>query len=219
LTLLGLRNAPANTSDVSSGATSITATAFALLAAAYGKDPLADSDFYYGHPNWRRVSFTAGRQPVREDGQGFNAEATIAGVKLLLLDLREVAKHENLTDVQNAVTAAALGYSNIKAAVQDTLRVAVEPTSDAEKFVTSLTNFRGVLTKAAAIPNLGRQIDEAISARIRAQADWRRQSPRSSRRSSGGRKSHRRGRRTCAARGHRTSIASQSSSITGWRRG
>ena len=77
LTLLGLRNAPANSSDVTSGATSITATAFALLAAAYGKDPLADSDFYYGHPNWRRVSFTAGRQPVREDGQGFNAEATI----------------------------------------------------------------------------------------------------------------------------------------------
>jgi hypothetical protein len=171
LTLLGLRNAPANSSDVSSGATSITATAFALLAAAYGKDPLADSDFYYGHPDWRRVSFTVGRQPAREDGQGFNGEATIAGVKLLLLDLREVAKHENLTDVQNAVTAAALGYGNIKAAVQDTLRVAAEPTSDAEKFVTSLTNFRGVLTKAAAIPNLGRQIDEVISARIRAQAD------------------------------------------------
>ena len=135
------------------------------------KDPLADSDFYYGHPNWRRVSFTVGRQPAREDGLGLNGEATIAGAKLLLLDLREVAKHENLTDVQNAVTAAALGYGNIKAAVQDTLRVAVEPASDAEKFVTSLTDFRGVLMKAAAIPNLGRQIDEVISARIRAQSD------------------------------------------------
>ncbi|HET9384504.1 MAG TPA: hypothetical protein VFO67_05105, partial [Gemmatimonadales bacterium] len=54
LTLLGLHDAPVGDSDATTGGTAITASAYSLLAAAYGKDPLSDRDFYYDNANWRR---------------------------------------------------------------------------------------------------------------------------------------------------------------------
>ena len=127
VTLLGLRNAPAGSDDTDPGGTSITATAYSLLAAAYGKDPLADPDFYANHHNWRRVSFTLGRQPPREDGAGLNSASTITGVKVVLLDLREITRTENLTDIHTAVAAANVAFANIQNAVVETLASALAP--------------------------------------------------------------------------------------------
>jgi hypothetical protein len=175
VTLLGLRNAPADNSDVTSGGTSITVSAYSLLAAAYGRDPLADRNFYYDHPNWRRVSFTLGRQPARDDGVGVNGEATIAGLKVLLLDLREIAREDNLTQVHEAVGAAAVGFANIRSAVLETLRAALgAPDSTAVTFaVDSLGSsaFKATLAKVDA--ELAKKIDAAILARITAEVAMR----------------------------------------------
>lgn len=175
VTLLGLRNAPDDDSDSIAGGTSITASAYSLLAAAYGRDPLADRDFYYNHRNWRRVSFTLGRQPARGDGLGLNGEATIAAAKVLLLDLREIARDDNLMQVQEAVGAAAMSFAGIRAAVNETLRAALgAPDSTAVSFAVDAlgtSTFRATLEKVDA--ELAKKIDAAILARIAAEVALR----------------------------------------------
>lgn len=167
VTLLGLRNAPTGSSDTNPGGTSITATAYSLLAAAYGRDPLADPDFYAGHKNWRRVSFTLGRQPARDDGDGLNSAATIAGAKVVLLDLREISRSENLMTVQAAVAAAAMGFANIQSAVVETLTAGLAPAGTASAgFASTSLGATFKTTLMGASPELLKKVDAAILARI-----------------------------------------------------
>ena len=162
-------------SDVSSGTTSVTATAYAFLAAAHGRDPLADRDFYYDHPNWRRVSFSLGRQPARDGGLGLNGEATLVAGKVLLLDLREIARAEPLADVQAAVTAAGLSYAGVRHAVTEALRAAsAAPGADVAAFAAAnlgTATFKTTLQGANA--EVRDQIDRAIETRIEAEAALR----------------------------------------------
>ena len=172
LTLLRLRNAPAGEADSTAGGTTITATAYSLLAAAYGRDPLGDRDFYFNHGNWRRVSFVLGRQPAREDGLLFNSESTIVGVKALLLDLREITRNDNMTEVQSAVNAAAVNFANLRSAVLEILRAGLA-VSSTEELTTALgtSTFKATLRKADA--ELLKQADAAILARLTAEVALR----------------------------------------------
>jgi len=174
VTLLGLRNAPEGSDDTNPGGTSITATAYSLLAAAYGKDPLADPDFYANHHNWRRVSFTVGREPAREGGVGLNSASTIAGVKVVLLDLREITRTENLTDIQSAVEKSNMEFANLLRAVTEILAAALAPGGSAVDFAKSslsVGTFKGTLMKMDG--ELLKRIDAAILARITAEVAMR----------------------------------------------
>jgi hypothetical protein len=175
VTLLRLRNAPAGSDDANPGGTSITATAYSLLAAAYGQDPLADPDFYAKHRTWRRVSFSLGREPAREDGAGLNGASTIAGVKVVLFDLREITRTENLTEIHSAVAAANVAFANVQNAVIEILASALAPGGGpAAGFAASslgVATFRATLMKADA--DLLKRIDAAILARITAEVAMR----------------------------------------------
>jgi hypothetical protein len=174
VTLLRLRNAPADEADSAAGGTTITATAYSLLAAAYGRDPLGDRDFYYEHANWRRVSFTLGRQPAREDGQGLNSDATITGAKVILLDLRELARDDNVAEIQEAVNAAAVNFANLRSSVLETLRAGLASDSTPEAFLTTsmgAANFKATLERVDA--ELLEQVDAVILTRIAAEAAMR----------------------------------------------
>ena len=174
MTLVGLHDPPDRGTDATTGGTSITTTAYSLLALAYGRDPLADRDFYYNHPNWRRVSFTVGRQPARDDGLGLNSEATNVGAKLLLLNQREIARDEVLDDVQQAVKQANLSYANISNVVQEILAGALAPGTAVGPFAAGalgLTTFKATLAKIDS--NVAKQIDAAILARIGAEVAMR----------------------------------------------
>jgi hypothetical protein len=174
MTLLGLHDPPDRGTTATTGGTSVTTTAYSLLALAYGRDPLADRDFYYAHPNWRRLSFTVGRQPPRDDGVGLNSQATNVGVKLLLWDQREVARDEVLTDVQDAVTKANVNYARIAAAVQEILAAALASGTEAGPFAAKLLglgSFKATLGKVDG--DLAKKIDAAILARIEAEVAMR----------------------------------------------
>jgi hypothetical protein len=173
MTLFGLRTPPTGGTEATSGATSVTVSGYSLVAAAYGRDPLADRDFYYDHRNWRRVSLTVGRQPAHDDETGLNSAATNAGMKILLLDLREIAKTEVLTDVEAAVMRANLNYANISAAVQEVLRSALAPDSSQQSFLTLLGAgaFKNTLRRVDG--NTAKAIDAAILARIEAEVALR----------------------------------------------
>jgi hypothetical protein len=174
ITLLGMRNPPDAGSDATTGGTSITVSAYSLLAAAYGRDPLADRDFYYDHADWRRVSFTIGRQPSHDDGIGLNSEATTLGAKVLLLNLREIARQEVLTDIEQAVTDATLSYANISNAVQELLMAAIAPGTGTGPFAAAslgLATYRATLARIDS--DLAKKIDSAILARIEAEVAMR----------------------------------------------
>jgi hypothetical protein len=173
LTLLGLRDGEAGDSDATTGGTAITATAYSLLAAAYGKDPLADRDFYYDNANWRRFSFTLGRMPARDDGLALNSEATIVGAKIVLLNLREIARDENFTLVQEALSQANVSFAGIASAVQGLLAAAFSSDSPVAFAASSLGSktFKATLEKVD--EDLSRKIDAAILARIGAELAMR----------------------------------------------
>jgi hypothetical protein len=164
LNLLGVRKGDQETS----GTTTVTVTGYALLAAAYGRDPLRDPNFYYAHPNWRRVSFTLGRQPAKDDEKGLNAEAILGGVKILLLNLRELGGKQDLASVAPTLAAAAVGYSNIAAGVQELLRTSSQSPADPKVFLTDLAkSFDPV--HATIDDALNQRIDALISSLIQTQ--------------------------------------------------
>jgi hypothetical protein len=173
LTLLGLRDAPVGDSDATTGGTAITATAYSLLAAAYGKDPLGDRDFYYDNANWRRFSFTVGRMPARDDGLALNSEATIVGAKLLLLNLREIARDENLTLVQEALKQANVSFAGITSAVQGLLAAAFSSDTPVAFAASSLGSKTFKATLGKVDEELSKRIDAAILARISAELAMR----------------------------------------------
>ncbi|HET9358251.1 MAG TPA: hypothetical protein VFO58_00785, partial [Vicinamibacterales bacterium] len=166
-------DAPVGDSDATTGGTAITASAYSLLAAAYGKDPLSDRDFYYDNANWRRFSFTLGRMPARDDGLALNSEATIVGAKLVLMNLREIARDENFTLVQDALNEANVKFAGIANAVQGLLAAAAgsnDPVGFAAKSLGSKT-FKETL--GTMDEELSKQIDAAILARIEAEVAMR----------------------------------------------
>jgi len=173
MTFLGLRQTSGETDSVSTP-TTITATAYALLAGAHGRDPLADADFYHQHGNWRRVSFTLGRQAAKDDAAGVNAAATVVGAKVVLLNLREITRQDNLTQLQGAIDTANVGFADLVDRVQRLMLTNLEPTLDHPTFVIkSLSDpeFQKVLERID--EPLGKQIDSTIAAHVQAQVQLR----------------------------------------------
>ncbi|HEY2912424.1 MAG TPA: hypothetical protein VGK21_03625 [Candidatus Angelobacter sp.] len=124
---LALHLAKLNTGDVNNDTNSVTVTtsAYALYAAANYHDPL-DPAFYATHRQWRRVYFTLGRdipdssatQPAQDPHK--TQTGTIAGIKLLLLDHRDITSPANKTafdNVKNAMTRAAADRAGIQTAI------------------------------------------------------------------------------------------------------
>jgi len=104
LNLAGLKE----NSDASGNGTSgtITTSAYALYAAAKNRDPL-DPDFYVKHPNLRRFSFTLGRDGGNATDPTGGGPATVVGFKVLVLNWRDVASHDNGTKLMTASAALA----------------------------------------------------------------------------------------------------------------
>jgi hypothetical protein len=167
MSLIGVRNESGT--QTTSGTTSATVTAYSLLSAAYGLDPLKDPNFYYSHANWRRVAVTIGRQPQRNTGKGLDAEAAIAGAKFVFLNLREISRTENLATIQRLMDDAAVSAANINSAVVALLASALAPGTEMSQFVTDdlkLASFKETLGNIT--PDVSQQVDRAISARIAA---------------------------------------------------
>jgi hypothetical protein len=167
MSLVGVRDR--DDGQTTSGTTSVTVTGYSLLAAAHGRDPLRNADFYYSHANWRRVALTLGRQPQREDGKGLNAEAAIAGLKVVFMNLREISRNENVADIEALVGGVAMSTAAINTAVAELLASELGAGVSLATFVTgqlSLTNYAPTLMKIT--PALSERIDAVIAARIAA---------------------------------------------------
>lgn len=94
-----------NTEDNGASGT-ITTSAYALYAGFTGNDPL-DPTFYNDHPDLRRFSFTVGRDAGEEDST-IRGPGTVLGVKVLLLNGREVSKNRRRLDaIETALKRAA----------------------------------------------------------------------------------------------------------------
>jgi hypothetical protein len=166
LTFLGIRRAGG---DDTASTTSLTATAYSLVAAAQGAD-IFNADFYERYANWRRVSFTVGQQASQNDGKGFDQKATIVAEKILLLNSRELSRSDNLGAVQGALDKAAVSTAQTMFAVttllwshSDQKRTLPEFTIDA----LDDTNFKATLTALPA--STWPDVDSLIDANLRAQ--------------------------------------------------
>src|SRR5258705_2841358 len=128
LNLAGLKQ----NSDESNNGTSgtITTSAYALYAAAKNRDPL-DPDFYMKHPNLRRYSFTFGRDGGKATDPNTNVPATVLGFKLLALNWRDIASHNNdtkLMSVSAALASSAVATLKMDKELQDFLFQELAPT-------------------------------------------------------------------------------------------
>ncbi|HKS42804.1 MAG TPA: hypothetical protein VJX74_19485 [Blastocatellia bacterium] len=117
LNLAGLRD----NSGAQQKSFSFTASGYSLYATAKSHDPL-DPAFYNAHAGWRRFWLTLGQEvPDQNEGDASqNERATIAGLKILLVDKRDLS-HRDLSRVSNAIRSAAPGFLQIVDLVQNYL--------------------------------------------------------------------------------------------------
>jgi hypothetical protein len=94
----------------SGSAPTVTASAYALVTAARGLNPL-DPAVYHAGKNWRRFSFTLGHEDASEK-EGLD-EARVFGAKILLLDRRDVSS-AHAQKLLNTVTATSLNNTNVR---------------------------------------------------------------------------------------------------------
>jgi hypothetical protein len=89
-----------------------TTSAYALIAAQNGR--ALDPSFYNGNHNWRRFSFTIGREDNDDTNDG---PANIFGGKLLLIDGKDPASKRNegfLDKVSQALGVASVNFAKIR---------------------------------------------------------------------------------------------------------
>jgi hypothetical protein len=120
LNLAGLKSESGASGSGTSGA--ITTSAYALYAAAKGRDPL-DPDFYKKHPDLRRFSFSVGRD-AGDEKDPTKTQATLVGFKVLLLNSRDVSVRRNselLREASDALAKSAPAELTIRSDIQDFL--------------------------------------------------------------------------------------------------
>jgi hypothetical protein len=103
----------------------VSTSAYALYAAANREDPLNPS-FYMKGRNWRRLSFTLGRE-IPEGSDAVHPEAaTVIGTKLLILAGRDLATLKNAEAIEKAIqpiTAAAIASLAIAESLEHLLGI------------------------------------------------------------------------------------------------
>ena len=166
LTLLGVRRSGG---DDTASTTSVTATAYSLVAAAQGAD-IFNAGFYERYANWRRVSFTVGQQAAQNEGKGLDQRATIVGGKVLLLNSRELSRSDNLGALQGALNKAAISTAQTMFAVTALLWSHSDQKRTLPQFTTEAladANFKAALT--ALPPSTWPDVDRLIEGNLRDQ--------------------------------------------------
>jgi hypothetical protein len=109
LNLTGINQNSGNNSTPQS--VSVTASVYSVYALVERQDPL-DNIFYNAHPGWRRVFVTLGQDNGSTTTTPPTPRATIAGIKLLLWDKRDLSK-QNFSQQFGALQAATLAFGEI----------------------------------------------------------------------------------------------------------
>jgi hypothetical protein len=115
LNLAGINQANGNGTTPQSF--SVTASAYSVYALIHKQDPL-DATFYNKNAGWRRVSFTLGQDNGSTTATSTTPRATIAGIKLLVVNRRDFDDN-SFKDVRGELLpAAAAAFGNITLEIQ-----------------------------------------------------------------------------------------------------
>jgi hypothetical protein len=117
------------TGTTSAGSGTATATLYAILAGLNKKSP-TDPMFYKAHVDARRVSFTLGTAVSKLETDNTTTPSTVAGVKALLINHRELYTKDNLKaigDVQVKLSAATAADAVLKDKIQRLMFAALHP--------------------------------------------------------------------------------------------
>lgn len=115
--------------DLKTASGTITTSLYALYAAVQKQNPL-DPAFYNSGINWRRISFTFGREYPDDNKASTSQRATIIATKILLLNYRDASAKGNQADilfVSNALRNSSSNYARITREVQEYLQVTLGP--------------------------------------------------------------------------------------------
>jgi hypothetical protein len=115
--------------DTKTASGTITTSLYALYAAVQKHNAL-DPAFYNSGTNWRRVSFTFGREYPDDDKASTSQRATLIGGKVLLLNYRDASAQGNQADIRSVSSTlkdTSPNYSKITREVQDYLQVTLGP--------------------------------------------------------------------------------------------
>jgi hypothetical protein len=111
LNLSGLTAKSNDTEDADS--VSVTATAYSLLAAARGVNPL-NPGFYNRNAAWRNFSATLGYDDEKDESGEMTERAKIIGFKYLIVNQREPGKHpRDLETIRNNLVGAAGAFGRL----------------------------------------------------------------------------------------------------------
>ena len=106
---LNLSGLSAQSADMENAdSVSVTATAYSLLAAAKGANPL-NPGFYNRHANWRKFSVTLGYDEEKDKSGETNERTKIIGIKYLIINNREPGKHPEQLEIIRTNLVGATG--------------------------------------------------------------------------------------------------------------
>jgi hypothetical protein len=115
--------------DTKTASGTITTSLYALYAAVEKHNAL-DPAFYNSGTNWRRISFTFGREYPDDTKASTSQRATIIGGKVMLLNYRDASAKGNQADIKSVsdtLKSTSTNYAKIVHEVQDYLQVTLGP--------------------------------------------------------------------------------------------
>ncbi|HEV2177888.1 MAG TPA: hypothetical protein VGW33_11920 [Terriglobia bacterium] len=184
---LNLAGANANSSGLGVTPASVSASAYALYTSAKELNPL-DPAIYSKYRDWRRVSFTLGKDAAPK-GATNTGSAAIVGAKVLILNWRDASDPRYAKDFDHVTAklqASAQNYANIASSIEDylyqvlrpkmTVALGDVPTDPGKKIADKIKFLNAVSANpAAALQQLSLQqiadIDNIISTRIGPQVE------------------------------------------------
>jgi hypothetical protein len=150
--LLGLAANIAKLSSHGSGdevnSFNVSTSAYALYTAANRRDPL-DPAVYVNGRDWRRVSFNVGRDIP--DDSTTDLSSTTFGVKVLLLDHRDLSRKENLalinSNVLPALSRTAIDQVKMEDELQQALGLSDDDINNISSTVPRLADKDGIINR------------------------------------------------------------------------
>lgn len=147
-------------------------SAYALYSAVLQKDPL-DPAFYTRHPNLRRLSFSVGQETPEGEDAAEDERATLAGVKFLIINRRDVSVPSNrrkLEKLSENLRASAGDFARITRQVQEHLYLQLvkpedrSPAAERAFVIQDLNNFADVHARLS--DDQFKEVRDLISDRI-----------------------------------------------------
>ena len=126
---MNLLSPGSQTGDTKTASGTITTSLYALYAGVQKHNAL-DPAFYNSGTNWRRFSFTFGREFPDDNKASTSTRATIIGGKIMLLNYRDASAKGNQPDIQSVsdtLRSTSPNYARIAHDVKDYLQATLGP--------------------------------------------------------------------------------------------